>query len=192
MRRIVGSALLALAFSAPAFASAWEFDGAHSSAEFKVRHLMISNVTGKFTGITGKAAIDDSDITKSKVDADIPANTVNTDNEKRDAHLKSGDFFDVAKFPKMTFVSKSITKSGGDLAVNGDLTIHGVTKPVTLATTLTPEMKDPFGGTRRGLTATTKINRKDFGLTWNKALESGGVVVGDEVQITIDAELVKK
>jgi polyisoprenoid-binding protein YceI len=193
MRRLVVSALLALAVSAPALASNWEFDGAHSSAEFKIRHLMISNVTGKFAGISGKVELDDADVTKSKIEANIDVSTVNTDNEKRDAHLKSPDFFDVAKFPKMTFKSTSITKEGSDLKVHGELTMHGVTKPVTLdVTSLSDAVKDPFGGTRRGLTASTKINRKEFGLTWNKALETGGVMVGDDVQVTIDAELVKK
>lgn len=180
-------------FGAPAHASTWELDGTHSAAQFSVRHMMISTVRGDFGKVAGTVNLDDKDLTKSSVDIAIDASTINTREPKRDEHLRSPEFFDVGKFPKITFKSTQITKqSEGKYAVAGDLTIHGVTKPVTLATELSPEVKDPWNNQRRGVTATTKISRKDFGLTWNKALEAGGVAVSDEVNITIDVELVKK
>lgn len=191
---ISGTALLSL-LGAPlaAHASTWEVDAAHSQAQFSVRHLMVSNVRGVFTKVTGTVNLNDADLTKSNLDVQIDASTIDTREAKRDEHLRSPDFFDVAKFPKLTFKSTQITKQGeGKYSVAGDLTMHGVTKPVTLATELSAEIKDPWGNTKRGATATATISRKDFGLTWNKALEAGGVAVGDEVKITIDVELQKK
>jgi polyisoprenoid-binding protein YceI len=139
-------------------------------------------------------AIDDADVTKSKVHLDIDATSISTDNSKRDEHLRSPDFFDAAHFPKLTFDSTKVEKRGADsLAVTGNLTIKNVTKPVVLNVTgLTGEVKDPWGGTRRGATASAKISRKDFGLSWNKALETGGVVVGDDITIELEVELSKK
>jgi polyisoprenoid-binding protein YceI len=156
--------------------------------------MMISHVRGQFSNVTGTLELNDKDVSKSSVEVEIDASTVYTRNEKRDGHLKSPDFFDVGKYPKMTFVSTKVKKAGkGKLAVTGNLTIRGVTKPVTLAVEgPTPEMKSPWGSVVRGFTATTTINRKAFGLTWNKALETGGVVVGDEVEITIDLEVIKQ
>lgn len=191
----LGFALLAsIATSGLARASSWEIDGAHSSAQFSIKHLMVSNVRGEFSKVAGTLNLDDKDITKSSVDVSIDVNTINTREAKRDAHLKSPDFFDAAKFPALTFKSKKVEKAGADkLKVTGDLTIHGVTKEVVLNVEgPSAEIKDPFGNTRRGATATAKINRKDFGLNWNKALEAGGVLVGEEVNITIDVELLKK
>lgn len=191
----LGFALLAsIATSGLARASSWEIDGSHSSAQFSIKHLMVSNVRGEFSKVAGTLNLDDKDITKSSVDVSIDVNTINTREAKRDAHLKSPDFFDAAKFPALTFKSKKVEKAGADkLKVTGDLTIHGVTKEVVLNVEgPSAEIKDPFGNTRRGATATTKINRKDFGLNWNKALEAGGVLVGEEVNITIDVELLKK
>lgn len=191
----LGFALLASVASAGlARASAWDIDSSHSSAQFSIKHLMVSNVRGEFSKLTGTLNLDDKDITKSSVDVSIDANTISTREAKRDAHLKSPDFFDTAKFPTLTFKSKKVEKAGeGKLKVTGDLTIHGVTKEVVLSVDgPTPEIKDPFGGVRRGATATAKINRKDFGLNWNKALEAGGVLVGEEVNITLDVELKKK
>jgi len=175
-------------------AATWQIDPDHSSFQFKVRHLMVSNVKGDFTKSKGVVTIDDKDITNLKVEVTIDAASVNTDNAKREEHLRSGDFFDVAKYPTITFVSKKVIKDGPDrLKVIGDLTIHGITKEITVDVEgPTPEVKDPWGGFRRGATATTRINRKDFGLTWNRALETGGVVVGDEVNIYVEVELVKK
>jgi len=162
-------------------------------AEFKVRHMMITNVKGHFTGVTGVLTLNEQDITKSHVEASIDAASINTREADRDTHLKSADFLDVEKFPKLTFTSTRVTRTGdGELQVEGDLTIHGVTRKVTFAVEgPTPPGKDPWGNTRIGLTATTKINRKDFGLTWNTALETGGILVGDEVTITFDVEAIK-
>ena len=188
--------LLMLFFMLPvsSHAATWQIDPDHSSFQFKIRHLMISNVKGDFTKSKGVVTIDDKDITNLRVEITIDAASVNTDNAKREEHLRSGDFFDVAKYPTITFVSKKVIKDSPDrLKVIGDLTIHGITKEITVDVEgPTPEVKDPWGGLRRGATATTRINRKDFGLTWNRALETGGVVVGDEVNIYVEVELVKK
>jgi len=186
--------LLTVVLSAgTALASNWDIDSAHSAAEFSVRHLTVSNVRGQFSKVSGTLNLNDQDITKSSVNATIDVTTIDTREPKRDAHLKSPDFFDTAKFSTITFQSKKVEKVGDKLKVTGDLTLHGVTRPVVLDVDWSAsEIHDPFGNTKRGATATTKINRKDFGLTWNKAMEAGGVVVGEEVQITIDLELAKK
>lgn len=182
---------LGLSLEGTARASNWEIDPAHTTAGFKVRHLMISNVKGEFTGIAGTINLDEKDLLKSKIDVSMDVGSVNTGNAKRDEHLKTADFFDAQKFPKLTFKSTKIEKSGDKLAMTGDLTLHGVTKPVTLMVELTTEIRDPWGNVRRGANATGKLNRKDFGLTWNKTLDGGGVAVSDEVQLTIEAELTK-
>lgn len=171
----------------------WNFDPAHTTADFKVKHMMITNVKGQFTSITGVLTLDETDITKSRVEASIEAASINTREADRDTHLKSADFFDVEKFPTLTFASTRVTqKRAGDLEVEGDLTIHGVTRKVVFAVEgPTPPGKDPWGNTRLGASATTKINRKDFGLMWNAALETGGILVGDEVSITVDVEAIK-
>ncbi|PKN13201.1 MAG: protein yceI precursor [Deltaproteobacteria bacterium HGW-Deltaproteobacteria-4] len=176
------------------FASIWTIDPDHSNIGFKVRHLMVSNVKGSFNKFTGTVEINDKDISKSKVEVIIDTNSINTNVEKRDEHLRSADFFDVAKYPTMTFVSRKVVAAGaGHLKVTGDMTLHGVTKEVVLDVEgPTPDSKDPWGNIRKGATATTKINRKDFGLLWNAALETGGVVVGDDVIITLEIELIKK
>lgn len=171
----------------------WKIDPVHSHAQFKVKHMMISNVKGEFTGLIGTLTLDSDDVRNSKVEASIDARTLNTRDAQRDGHLKSPDFFDVEKFQTLSFQSSKVTqKDDGDLAVAGDLTIHGVTRPVVFSLgDLSPATKDPWGNTRLGLEATAKINRKDFGLTWNAALETGGVLVGDEVTITLDIEFVQ-
>ena len=196
MKRIIASisTIIALALPVFAFASTWTIDPDHSNIGFKVKHLMVSNVKGSFDKHTGTVEINDQDITKSKVEVSIDTNSINTNVQKRDEHLRSADFFDVAKHPTMTFVSKKVAKAGKDrLKVTGDLTLHGVTKQVVLdVAPLSRESKDPWGNIRRGTTATTKIDRKDFGLTWNKGLETGGVLVGDEVTITLEIEMIKK
>ena len=172
--------------------STWNIDPAHSAAEFKVKHMMISNVRGKFSGISGVLNRFDADHTKSTLEVSIDATTINTQDAQRDGHLKSADFLDVEKFPTMTFKSTHIEKKGEGFANTGDLTIHGVTKPVVLNVEEVSEpAKDPWGNTRIGLTASTKINRKDFGLVWNSALEAGGVLVGEDVTITLDVEFIK-
>src|SRR5258707_14528321 len=186
-------AVITLLCSSWVYASTWEIDPAHSSARFSIRHMMISNVQGEFGKVTGTVNWDEAEVTKSTVEATIDATTINTREPKRDGHLKSPDFFDVAKYPTITFKSTSVKKVGADrLAIKGELTMHGVTKPVTLDATYTNEVKDPGGNTRRGASARTKLNRKDFGLKWNQTVEGGGVLVGDQVDIALDLELVKK
>lgn len=171
----------------------YEIDPSHSNAQFSVRHLMISNVKGTFQNVKGKAVYDPSNLAASSLEATIDISTIDTQEPKRDGHLKSPDFFDVAKYPTMTFRSTKFQKNGGNLQIIGDLTIRGVTKQVVFAVDgPTAEIKDPWGMTRRGASATATINRKEFGLTWNQALEAGGVAVGDEVKIGLDVELVKK
>ena len=172
----------------------WEIDPAHSSAQFSVRHMMIANVKGEFTKVSGRVNFDPENPEASSVEAHVDVNSISTREPDRDAHLKSADFFDVAKFPNMTFKSKRIVKnSDGSLQLVGDLTIHGVTRETAFALEgPTAPLKDPWGNVRRGASATARINRKDFGLTWNAALEAGGVLVGDEVKITLDVELVQK
>jgi len=173
--------------------STWNIDPAHSAAEFKVKHMMISNVKGKFSGISGVLHRVDADHTESSLEVSIDVSTVNTQDAQRDGHLKSPDFFHVEKFPSMTFKSTHIEKKGDGFAVTGDLTIHGVTKQVVLNVEEVSEpAKDPWGNTRIGLTATAKINRKDFGLNWNAPLETGGVLVGDEVKINLEVELTRR
>jgi polyisoprenoid-binding protein YceI len=180
--------------SAPAGVSTWQIDSAHSGAHFTVRHMMVANVRGEFTKLSGRVRLDASDITKSSVEATIDVDSISTREPQRDAHLKSPDFFDVATYPTIEFRSTRVSRKGpGELAVAGDLTIHGVTRPVVLAVeTEDVELTDPFGNVKRGATATTTISRKDFGLTWNVALEAGGFMVSDEVKITLDIELVKQ
>ena len=190
----IAAALLALVVSAPAQVTTWQIDPVHSFAQFSVRHMMVSNVRGEFTKCTGTIQLDPKDITQSTLEATLDATTINTREAKRDAHLKSPDFFDVAQFPTLTFKSKKITRNGKDgLQVIGDLTIHGVTREVTLDVEgPTPPQKDPGGNLRIGASGRTKVNRKDFGLNWNRALDAGGVLVGDDVTITLDVELVNK
>ncbi len=171
----------------------WNIDPAHSVAEFKVKHMMISNVKGQFGKVTGTLTLDESDPTKSKATASIEASSIETRDAQRDAHLKSADFLHVEKFPSLSFTSTRISLvRDGELAVEGDLTIRGVTRTVLFNVEgPTPPAKDPWGNTRVGVSATTKINRKDYGLTWNAALETGGILVGDEVTITLEVELIK-
>ncbi len=171
----------------------WNIDPSHSAVQFSVRHLMITNVRGEFTGVTGQMTYDPAAPAATTVQATIDAKTVNSREAKRDEHLRSADFFDVEKHPTITFASTRVTTKGaGQLEIVGDLTIHGVTKPVTLAVEgPTNEEKDPWGNTRIGASGTTTIDRRDFGLTWNSAIESGGVLVGNEVKLTIDVSLIR-
>jgi polyisoprenoid-binding protein YceI len=174
-----------------ASAAAFKVDASHSSVGFSVRHLVISQVRGQFTNVAGTISIDDADLAKSTVEATIDAASVHTQVADRDTHLKSPDFLDTAKYPTITFKSRKVEKgANGTLEVTGDLTLHGVTRPVTLAVTTTPEVKGMYGETRRGFSATTKISRKDYGLTWNKLVEAGPAV-GDDVAIALDIEAVK-
>jgi polyisoprenoid-binding protein YceI len=171
----------------------YQIDPAHSSAQFSVRHMMIANVRGEFTKVSGTVIFDAANPANSKADASIEVASINTREPQRDAHLKSADFFDVEKFPLLTFKSKEVSGHGGEWKLKGDLTIHGVTREISLDVDgPTPEHKDPWGNLRIGATATGKLSRKDFGLAWNAALEAGGVLVGDEVKITIDIEAIRQ
>jgi len=194
-KNITKAMLTAAIMILPSLATAtpWNIDADHSNIGFSVSHLMVSHVKGNFNKYSGVVDINDKDITKSKVDVTIDASSINTNVQKRDEHLKSPDFFDVAKYPTLTFVSKKWTKAAkGALKVTGDLTIHGVTKSVVLnVAPLSKESKDPWGNIKRGTSASTTINRKDFGLVWNQALETGGVAVGEEVNISLEVELIK-
>jgi polyisoprenoid-binding protein YceI len=171
----------------------WNIDPAHSVAEFKVKHMMISNVKGQFPKVSGALTLDESNLANSRVEASIEAASIETRDAQRDTHLKSADFFHVEKFPTLSFKSTGIRQvRDGELAAEGDLTIRGVTRKVIFSVEgPTPPAKDPWGNTRVAVSATTKINRKDFGLTWNTALETGGILVGDEVTITLDVQFVK-
>jgi len=171
----------------------WNIDPAHSVAEFKVKHMMISNVKGQFAKLSGALTLDESDRTRSRVEVVIEAASIETRDAQRDGHLKSPDFLDVEKFPTLSFRSTGIGSVEGKVeSVEGDLTIRGVTRKVVFSVEgPTPPTKDPWGNTRLGVSATTKINRKDFGLTWNAALETGGILVGDEVTITLEVEFLK-
>jgi polyisoprenoid-binding protein YceI len=174
-------------------ADTWKIDPAHTNVEFTVRHMMISNIKGQFQKTSGTIATNGSDPASAKIDATIDATSIDTRVEKRDMHLKSPDFLDVAKYPTITFKSTKVEADGpGKWKVTGDLTLHGVTKPVVLEVEGSGPPIQVMGRTRAGASATTKIKRSDFGLTWNQALESGGVMVGDEVAISIDVEAIKK
>ncbi|RYV50056.1 YceI family protein [Pengzhenrongella frigida] len=172
-------------------AGAWVADVSHSEAGFTVRHAGISKVRG-FVAITEATITIGADLSASAVTATLDASTIDTRDENRDGHLKGADFFDVENFPTWTFVSTSVTGSGAEAVVAGDLTIHGVTRPVTLATEFTGTAVDPWGNLRAGFSASTEISRKDFGLTWNAALEAGGVLVGDKVKIALDLSAIKQ
>jgi polyisoprenoid-binding protein YceI len=187
--------LLALLGIVPALAqtNTWNIDPNHSTAQFTVRHFGISNVTGSFTKVTGTVVLDEKQIPNSQVSATIDVNSVDTRVEARDKDLKSDHFFDVEKYPTIEFKSKKIVSGGGKLQVIGDLTIHGTTREVTLDVDgPTPAVSDPYGNLRRGISASTSINRKDFNLLYNKALGTGEAVVADTVKIQIDAEITRK
>jgi polyisoprenoid-binding protein YceI len=171
----------------------WTIDPTHSNAEFAIRHLMITTVRGRFTAIQGVAVTDDADPTQGSVEVAIGAASIDTREAQRDAHLRSADFFDVEKFPAITFKSTQIREVSDDsFKLVGDLTIHGVTRQIVLDATSEGRARDPWGGDRAGFHATTKIKRSDFGLTWNQLIETGGLAVADDVKITLDVQLLKK
>jgi len=196
MKGLMRLILVVFALMIPVYthAATWQIDPDHSNFQFKVRHMTVSNVRGEFNKARGVVTIDDNDITNLKVELTLDAASINTDHAKRDDHLRSEDFFYAAKYPTITFVSKKVTKVDENrLKVIGDLSIRGVTKEIAVDIEgLTPEVKDPGGNIRRGATGTSKINRKDFGIAWNKVLDSGGLVVGDEVNISVEVEMVRK
>ena len=177
-----------------AMADTWKIDQAHTNVGFKIRHLMVSWVRGVFTDVEGTVDINPADLAKSAAKVRIGTASIDTNNQKRDDHLRSPDFFDAAKFPAMTFVSKQVEVANGQpVRIVGDLTIRDVTREVELEVEdFSQTVVDPWGNTRRGASASTQINRSDYGLTWNKALEAGGVVVGDEVHINLEVELIKQ
>lgn len=192
-RKILTTTMLTvgLFFATSAQAESWNIDTAHSSVSFSVKHMMVTNVRGDFKGITGKINYDGKDATKGSVEITIDVGTINTNDAKRDGHLKGADFFDVAKYPKATFKSKKITKvSGNKYKIVGDLTLHGKTQSVTLDAEISKPM-NAWGKTIVGIHATTTINRQDFGVSWNKILDKGSVVVGNDVHLTFDLEITK-
>lgn len=179
--------------AAPAGIVTWNIDPAHSHIEFAVKHLMIATVKGRFGVVRGTVHTDEADAAKGRVDIEIDADSIDTREPQRDAHLRSADFFDVEKFPKLTFRSTRISDVKEErFKLIGDLTIHGVTREVILDVTSEGRGKDPWGGERAGFSATTKLKRSEFGLTWNQVLETGGFVVGDEIRVSLDVELVKQ
>lgn len=169
----------------------WSIDATHSEIGFKVKHMMFTNVSGKFESYDATITTEDDNFENAIIDFSADINSINTNNEDRDNHLKSGDFFDGENSPKLTFKSTSFTKKGDDYELKGDLTLRGVTNSVTLATEFSGLMKDPWGNTKAGLNISGKINRKDWGLNWNSALEAGGVLVGEDVRLNIELQLVK-
>lgn len=187
--------LLALLLVMPqvALATTWKIDPVHTAVEFKIRHLMVSWVKGVFTDVDGAVEIQESELAQSTVKVRIGTASIDTNNQKRDDHLRSPDFFDAATFPAITFVSTAVVVTDGTpVKIVGELTIRDITRTVQLEVEeFTQSITDPWGNTRRGASASTKINRSDYGLTWNKALETGGVVVGDEVHISLEVEMIK-
>jgi polyisoprenoid-binding protein YceI len=173
--------------------STWSIDPAHSSVHFKVRHMMISNVRGEFRTVRGSLKLNDADLTRSEIDIEIDTSSIHTRDEQRDAHLRSPDFLDTEHHPLLTFRSTKIETAGVDtFRVQGDLTVHGVTRTVELdVDSVSAATKDPWGNVRMAASASTVISRKDFGLTWNAALETGGVLVGDDVTVDLDVQFVK-
>jgi polyisoprenoid-binding protein YceI len=170
----------------------WEIDSSHSGIHFSVRHLVIAKVRGQFSRWTGAVEVPDGDFTKASVEAVIDASSIETGVADRDTHLKSADFFDVAQFPEITFTAARVTPKGGDLTVVGQLTIKGITREVALEVEPLGQVKDPWGNERAAFSAKTAIDRKDFGLTWNQVLETGGVAVGDRVTLEIEVEAVRQ
>ncbi|MGH7788861.1 MAG: YceI family protein [Candidatus Binatia bacterium] len=196
MQRLFLGPLLATALIVPSLtaASTWNIDSAHSSAQFAVRHLMVSTVRGNLGTVSGVVTLDESDITKSTVEATIDAAGIDTRDAKRDDHLRSPDFLDTAKYPTITFKSTKVEQvTPTSYKVTGDLSMHGVTKPVVLTVEGSPKpIADPFGKTRMGGSATTTITRQDFGINWSKSLDGGGLVVGNDVDVTIDLEVTQQ
>ncbi|RJP81666.1 MAG: polyisoprenoid-binding protein [Candidatus Zixiibacteriota bacterium] len=192
MRILILSTLI-LVLAGTASASTWETDSAHSHLGFAARHMMISKVRGSFDQFAAVLTFDEQETTRSSVQLTIQAASLDTDNDKRDEHLRGADFFDAGNHPQITFTSRRVERSGDRLILIGDLTLRGVTREVAVEIEeLTPAVTDPFGHRRMAVSVRTRIDRRDFGLTWNKALETGGVLVGDEVDIYAELELIRK
>lgn len=169
----------------------FQIDTTHSSIEFSIRHLVIAKVRGRFAKFSGTIELDDGEITRSAVTAEIEASSISTNDDNRDGHLRSAEFLDVEHFPRITFTSKQIRKSGSDLELTGALSIRGVTRDVVLEVEQLGGLKDPWGNQRVAFSAHTSINRQDFGLRWNQVLDAGGVALGDKLEITLDIQAVK-
>ena len=184
-------AMVCLPLAVQAESGRWNVDPDHSTVEFRVAHMVVSKTTGRFMDYAGFIEMDAEAGTVKAIEATIKTASVNTNHEKRDAHLRNADFFDVERYPTMTFKMKSYKKTEEGYTALGDLTLHGVTREITLAGHYNGATKDPWGNTRAGFSAEGKLNRKDFGMVWNKTLDSGGLVVGDEVQIRLDIECIK-
>lgn len=192
MKRILTTLALTALLAVGAQAATYTIDTSHSSVNFKVRHMMVSKVSGSFAGFTGSIEFDPEAITGSSVNAEIDMATVDTNDEKRDQHLVSADFFDVAAHPTMTFRSTGVKADGDDWILMGELTLLGVTKPVELELEYSGEVNDPWGNVRAGFSAEGKIDRSDFGMTWNKSMDKGGIVVGNEVEIELEIEAIRQ
>ncbi|MGQ0694089.1 MAG: YceI family protein [Nitrospiraceae bacterium] len=188
---VIGGLLIVLPTGVWSETARWDVDPDHSIIEFRVAHMVVSKTAGRFTDYSGFVEMDPDTKTFKTIEAVINPASVNTNQEKRDAHLRNADFFDVEKFPTMTYKLKSYKKEGEVYTAVGELTLRGVTKEITLVGTFNGVTKDPWGNTRAGFNAEGKLNRKDFGMIWNKTLDSGGLVVGDEVQIRLDIECIK-
>lgn len=191
MKRLIAALPLLIAGIAHADSVEWKLDPSHTTVGFTVPHLVVSSVEGRFKEASAKIALDDADLTKSQVSVEINAASIDTGDAKRDDHLKSPDFFDVKKFPKLSFKSTKIAKAGAGYKLTGDLTIRDVTKSVTLDATVSAPVKTPWGNQARAAKVSGKIKRTDFGLKWNKGLETGGVLVGEEVTLNVSAEVTK-
>jgi polyisoprenoid-binding protein YceI len=178
--------------TAPALSGTWSLDLSHSAVEFVVKHMVISNVKGRFREFSGTIVVDEADPSRSSVEVEVAATSIDTHDEQRDAHLRSADFFDVETYPALTFRSTEVHPLGGDrFKIDGDLTIRGITQPITLDAELQGVAKDPWGGTRAGFSATASLDRKAFGLTWNNTLETGGLLVGDQVKLVLEIEAIR-
>lgn len=187
----MGTLLAGLPVDAGAETARWEIDPDHSNIEFRVAHMVVSKTTGRFTDYKGFVEMDADAKTFKAIEATINAASVDTNHDKRDAHLRNADFLDVTLYPTMTFTMKSYKMQGDGYTIVGDFTLRGVTKPVTLTGTFNGVAKDPWGNTRAGFSAEAKLNRKDFGMTWDKMLDNGGLIVGNEVHIRLDIECIK-
>jgi len=183
---------LVMLFALSINAQAWEIDKAHSQVGFTVKHMVVAKVNGKFLDFDGTVSFDEKNVAKTKVSGVVKVASISTDNEKRDNHLKSADFFDAATYPEIKFESKKVVKKVDDLVMVGDLTIRDVTKEIELSLEITGPIKDPWGATRIGVEGRGTINRQDFGVKWNKAMDNGGVIVSNDVVLTVSAEFVQK
>lgn len=192
LKRVVAFVSIAVMLSSVVYADTWDIDKVHSNVGFSVRHLVITKVLGKFNEFAGQVEFDGKNVEGGSVEITIQMTSIDTDNQKRDDHLKGTDFFNVEEFPEMTFKSNKVIKGNdANFKIIGDLTIKGISKEVTLDAEFNGSLAGPWGGTRAGFSATTTINRQDFDMKWSKALEAGGLIVGDEVTIILELELVK-